>query len=74
MGLDRGFVTPFLFNLYMKDLSMLLKKLPIGCCSGDTIINYLIYADDIAQLAPSAKRLQRLLDLSYKYACDNDIQ
>ena len=73
MVLDGGMLSPFLFNLYINDLSVLLMKLPIGCCSGDTIVNHLMYADDIVLLAPSAKGFQRLLDVSYNYGCDNDI-
>ena len=57
----------------MNDLSVLLMKLLIGCCSGDTIVNHPMYADDTALLAPLAKGLQRLLDVSYNYGCDNDI-
>ena len=53
----------------MNDLSLLLMKLPIG----DTVVNHIMYADDIVLLAPSAKGLQRLLDVSYNYGCDNDI-
>ena len=37
-----GMLSPFLFNIYMNDLSLLLMKLPIGCCSGDTIVNHLM--------------------------------
>ena len=32
-----------------------------------------MYADNIILLAPSAKGLQRFLDVSYNYGCDNDI-
>ena len=32
-----------------------------------------MYADDIVLFAPSAKRLQRITDVSYTYGCDNDI-
>ena len=42
-------------------------NLPIGCCSGDTIVNHLVYADDTVLLAPSAKGLQRLLDVTMIY-------
>ena len=37
---------------------MSLSKLPVGsCCFGKTVVNYLMYADDIFLLAPSAKGL-----------------
>ena len=65
-------LSPFLLTLYINDLSLLLMKLPIGCCS-DTIVSHLMYADDTVRLAPLAKGLQRLLDVSYSYGCGNDI-
>ena len=33
----------------------------------------IMYADDIVLFAPSAKCLQRIIDVSYTYGCDNDI-
>ena len=62
-----------LFNVYVDDLSVSLSKLPVGCCCGKTVVNHLMYADDIILLAPSVKGLQRLLDTSYTYGCDKDI-
>ena len=38
----------YLFNVYiMDDLSCLLNCCNTGCVSGDTIINHLMYADDL---------------------------
>ena len=34
----------------------------------------MLYADDIVLFAPSAKGLQKLLDLSHTYGCDHDIE
>ena len=62
-----GLLSPLLFNTYMNDLSVRLSKLPIGCCAGDMVINHLMYTDDIALLAPSAKGARRLIDVAYKY-------
>ena len=42
-----GLLSPLLFDTYMNDLSVQLSKLPVGCCSGDMVINQLMYADDI---------------------------
>ena len=55
---------------------MSLSKLPVGCCRGNTVLmpNHLMYADDIVLFAPSAKGLQRIVDVSYTYGCDNDIR
>ena len=68
-----GILSPLLFNVYINDLSISLNKLPIGCCSGDNVINHLMYADDIVLLSPSAKGMQRLLDNAYTYGCEYDI-
>ena len=52
---------------------MSLSKLPVGCCCGNLVVNHIMYADDIVLFAPSAKGLQRIIDVSYTYGCDNDI-
>ena len=54
-------------------LSISLSKLPIGCCSGENVINHLMYSDDLGLLSPSAKGMQRLLDNAYIYGCQYDI-
>lgn len=68
-----GILSPLLFNAYMNDLSISLLKLPIGCCSGEIVVNHLMYADDIVLLAPSAKGMQKLLDVTYEHGTLNDI-
>ena len=52
-----GILSPFLFNVYMDDLSVNLKKCPTGCIAGGTVVNHLMYADDIVLLSPSATGL-----------------
>ena len=39
-----------------------------------TVVNHMLYADDIVLFAPSAKGLQKLLDLSHTYDCNHDIE
>ena len=56
-----GILSPFLFNIYMDDLSVNLKECPTGCIAGGTIVNHLMYADDIVLLSPSATGLSLLL-------------
>ena len=68
-----GILSPLLFNVYINDLSISLSKLPTGCCTGENVINHLMYADDIVLLSPSAKGMQRLLDNAYTYGCEYDI-
>ena len=50
-----------------------MSKLPIGCCSGENVINHPMYADDIVLLSPSAEGMQRLFDKACVYGCDSDI-
>ena len=46
---------------YMDDLSVNLKECQTGCIAGGTIVNHLMYADDIVLLSPSATGLSLLL-------------
>ena len=50
-----GILSPLLFNVYMDDLSLQLHRQPIGCSVGGTVVNHMLYADDIVLFAPSAK-------------------
>ena len=56
-----GILSPYLFNVYMDDLSCLLNCCNTGCVSGDTIINHLMYADDLVLISPSATGMKELL-------------
>ena len=70
-----GILSPLLFNIYMDDLSLQLHRQSIGCSVGGTVVNHMLYADDIVLLfAPSAKGLQKLLDISHTYGCNDDIE
>ena len=69
-----GKLSPLLFNVYMDDLSVQLHTKPIGCSLGKTVVNHLIYADDLLLFAPSGKGLQTLLDCCYIYSCEYDVQ
>ena len=51
------------FNLYIKDLALLLESTNIGIDINGEKICLLMYADDIVILADNANNLQALLDL-----------
>ena len=68
-----GVLSPLFFNQYMNDLTKSLNEIPAGCCSGNNVINHLMYADDIVLLSPSAKGLQKFAESTYKYSTENDI-
>ena len=58
----------------MDNLSLQLNAQPIGCSTDNTVVNHMIYADDIVLFAVSAKGLQKLLDTCFNYGCSHDIQ
>ena len=62
------------FNEYIYNLSAQLNSQHIGCSTGDVVVNHMLYADDIALFSPSAKGLQKLLDMCFTYGCSHDIQ
>ena len=58
----------------MDNLSLQLHRQSIGCSVGSTVVNHMLYADDVVLFAPSAKGLQKLLDFSHTYGCNHDIE
>ena len=58
-----GILSPLFFNVYMDGLSDILCRTECGCTMGGRMLNHLMYADDIVLLSPSAKGLQRLVDI-----------
>ena len=57
----------------MNDLPKSLNEIPAGCCSGNIVINHLMYADNIVLFSSSDKGLQKRVDATYKYGTENDI-
>ncbi len=73
-GIHQGdILSPYLFNVYMDDLSNELNAYNIGCVSGNIIINHLMYADDLVLLCPYSKGLATLLKICARYGIANDI-
>ena len=62
-----GILSPLLFNVYMDALSSSLSNIPIGCSISGVMVNHIMYADDLVIISPSAKGLQRLLDICAAY-------
>ena len=69
-----GILSPFLFNVYMNDLSMSLNRCGTGCRVGDSIINHIMYADDLVILSPCTAGLQQLLKICSQYGEECDIK
>ncbi len=74
-GVRQGSIlSPYLFNLYMDDLSTALNNQNIGCISGDTIINNEMYADDLVIFAPSASGLNKLISICETFGNTNFVK
>uniref|UniRef100_A0AAZ1XJK6 Reverse transcriptase domain-containing protein n=1 Tax=Oreochromis aureus TaxID=47969 RepID=A0AAZ1XJK6_OREAU len=71
---EGGILSPILFNLYVDDLSIQLRACNIGCILGKTLINHLMYADDLVVFSPSSAGLQDLLNVCTEYGVQYDIE
>ena len=69
-----GILSPYLFNVYIDDLSEQLNSSPAGCYIGNTIINHLMYADDLVLICPSPQALRLLLRVCDSYGITHDIK
>ena len=58
-----GILSPLLFDLYMDDISNILNSSRQGCIINGVPVNHIMYADDVALIAPSAHALQLFLNL-----------
>ena len=63
-----GVLSPYLFAVYLDDLSNELKNIKAGCYIGEVFLNHLMFADDICVLCPSVRWLQRILDVCRAHA------
>ena len=69
-GVRQGdILSPLLFNIYINDLLLALKKLDSGVVCGNTKICCLLYADDLVLIAENENCLQKLLNVMYSW-CD----
>ena len=68
-----GLLSPYLFNLYVDQLSANLTAAGVGCVVKNVIVNHLSYADDMVLIAPSAYALQSLLNICSTYAIVHNI-
>ena len=68
-----GILSPYLFNVYMDDLSQSLNCCKTGCWSGEIMINHFMYADNLVLLSPSATGLRELLLACEKYSKEHAI-
>lgn len=58
-----GISSPKFFALYINDLIDILRKSGLGCHVIKTFVGAILFADDLALLAPSRKALQKMVDI-----------
>ena len=69
-----GILSPYLFIVYIDDLSNMLNSYGIGCHIHNCCINHVFYADDICVIAPNPSGLQGLLNICAKFGLENDVE
>ena len=65
-----GILSPRLFILYVNDLLLELRKSGAGCYVEEMFVAAIMYADDLALLAPTRKSMQQLLDICQNYGLE----
>ena len=68
-----GILSPYLFNVYLDDLSTELNSIRVGCIMGEMIINHILYADDLVLISPSTRGLDTLIKCCEKYGIEHNI-
>ena len=68
-----GILSPYLFAVYIDQLLKDLNRVPADCYIGNTLVNHIIYADDICCFSPSVTGLQDLLAVCYSFSYKNGI-
>ena len=65
-----GILSPRLFIVYVDDLLLLLRQTGAGCYIADMFLAAIMYADDLALLAPTRSSMQRLLNVCQSYGIE----
>ena len=68
-----GVPSPYLFSVYVDQLSESLSALRPGCYVSKICINHIFFSDGITLLSPSLTGLQELVDVCCDYALPHDI-
>ena len=65
-----GILSPRLFILYVNDLLIALRASGAGCYIEEMFVAAIMYADDLALLAPTRKSMQQLLNICQEFGID----
>jgi len=68
-----GVLLPFVFNIYVDQLTDDICSKNVVCYINNKYFGCIMYADDLMLLSPSGIGLQDMLNVCYKFGCDNDI-
>ena len=68
-----GVLRPYLFVVYLDELSTQLGSARVGCTVGNMVVNHLKFADDICVFRPVLVGLQCLLNICGDYAAEHEI-
>jgi hypothetical protein len=69
VGVRQGCIlSPFLFNIFINDLSKAVDKLKKGVKCGNTQISVLLFADDVVVIADSKQDLECMLKAIYEFS------
>ena len=66
-----GVLSPYLFAVYLDELSIQVGSARVGCTVGNTVVNHLIFADDTCVFSTSISGLQCLLNICGDYAAEH---
>ena len=69
-----GILSPYLFNVYVDELSEELNKCNVGCNLNGHLINHIMYADDLVLISPSSAGLSQLLHECEKFGTRHDLK
>jgi len=72
-GKTRGVLIPYLFSVYLDELSIQLGSARVGCTVGNMVVNHLLFADNICVFSPSTSGLYYLLNICGDYAAEHEI-
>ena len=68
-----GILSPYLFNVYVDDLSVKLNSCHVGCYYSGGCINHLIHADDLVIMSPSVAGLYKLIHICESFGLSHDV-